>query len=226
MLTFPISRRLDKCGHRCLAKCHSDAMHQVFKCPQACERLFSPCGHECPNDCGDACGRCNTRVHDVELPCGHIKDQLICYQTNDLSKVRCIVPMQKKAPGCNHVVEVYCHRDVLSILFKCPEPCFVDLACGHRCPGTCGSCNVHATAGSSAAVQHRNCTKTCGRKHGTCNHTCPKKCHDGGDCGLCFSPCEVNISFRHSEILMTRLAPIQLCPPSFTATKMFHVTLC
>ena len=200
-------------------------MHQVFKCPQACERLFTPCGHECPNHCGDVCGRCNTKVQDVELSCGHIKDELICYQTNDLSKVRCIVPVQKKVPGCNHIVEVSCHRDVLSPFFKCPEACAVDLTCGHRCPGTCGSCNVQAMGDRPAAVQHRKCEKTCGRKQGTCNHTCPKKCHDGDDCGLCFSSCEVNISCPVLQNPDDTIPLIQLSHYFPLLPKPFHCTL-
>ena len=168
-------------------------MHRIFKCPQACERLFSPCGHECPNDCGDPCGLCTTKIHDIELLCGHIKDHLSCHQTKDLSKVRCTVLMPKKIPGCNHVVEVLCHRDVLSDLFKCPEPCVVDLACGHQCPGTCGSCITQARGDHPAVIKHRNCAKICGRRQGSCNHTCPLKCHDGEDCGLCLHACEVNI---------------------------------
>ncbi|PGG95383.1 hypothetical protein AJ79_10093, partial [Helicocarpus griseus UAMH5409] len=31
---LPCDRRLTSCGHKCLARCHSDRMHEVFKCPQ------------------------------------------------------------------------------------------------------------------------------------------------------------------------------------------------
>ena len=29
-------RRLDACGHRCMAKCHSETMHRIFSCPHLC----------------------------------------------------------------------------------------------------------------------------------------------------------------------------------------------
>jgi len=54
-------------------------------------------------------------------------------------------------------------------------------------------CNIRTMGDYPAAAQHRNCAKICWRRHGTCNHTCPKECHDGDDCGLCFFLCEVNI---------------------------------
>lgn len=40
-------RRLADCGHRCQARCHSESMHQVFSCPQRCQRLRDTCGHDC-----------------------------------------------------------------------------------------------------------------------------------------------------------------------------------
>jgi hypothetical protein len=195
VLTFCVSKRLNDCGHRCLTKCHSDAMHQIFKCSQACERLFIPCNHGCPKDCGDACGVYNTQVGDLMLPCSHIKDQLRCHQSHDLSMVMCNVTVRKKVPGCNYIVDVPCHRHVESDLFRCPEPCAVNLTCGHRCQGTCGSCNSRAIGDRPATVEHRKCAKICGRRHGTCNYICERKCHGGDDCGLCFSSCEVNTFF-------------------------------
>lgn len=189
-------RRLHDCGHRCLAKCHSDAMHQIFRCPQRCQRLFEPCGHDCPNLCSDPCGLCDAKVGNIKLPCGHIKDQLECYQTVDLSKVKCTFSVQKRVPGCGHSVHVPCCEDVSSELFKCPKPCLIYLACGHQCPGTCGTCNVWDAENRHTTVKHAKCTKICGRRYGTCNHACPKRCHDGR-CGFCLFPCEVNMPSLH-----------------------------
>lgn len=188
-------RRLDDCGHRCLSKCHSDALHRVVECPQRCERLFHPCGHECPKLCGEACGLCETKVNNILLPCGHIEEELSCYLTKDLLEIQCMVSVQKRVPNCGHILNVACHRDVSSNLFKCSEPCTVDLGCGHRCKGTCGTCNVRETDDGATTVQHRKCTKICGRRHQTCNHTCPRQCHEN-DCGLCHRECEVSLLVR------------------------------
>jgi hypothetical protein len=167
-------------------------MHQVFKCPQRCQRLLSPCGHECPKPCGDPCGRCNIKVNNIKLQCGHMKDQLLCHQTVDLSKIKCTFSVVKWVPGCNHLVEVPCCEDVSSELFKCPEPCLANLTCGHQCPGICGACNPRNAENHRATVKHVTCSKICGRRYGICNHTCPKGCHDGEPCGLCCYPCEVS----------------------------------
>jgi len=201
VLTFAFFRRLDDCGHRCLAKCHSDVLHRVFKCPQACERLFSPCNHGCPNDCGDPCGLCYTEVSDILLPCSHVKEQLRCHQAQNLSTVECTASVQKQVPGCNHVIYIPCYRDVSSDLLKCPEACATYLECGHQCQGTCGSCNIRAVEDRPATVKHRKCAKLCRRRHGTCNHTCQRECHGGNDCGLCFASCQVSALLTSSDQL-------------------------
>jgi len=186
-------RRLDDCGHRCLAKCHSDALHHAFKCPQPCERLLSFCGHNCPKACGDPCGRCNVEICETTLPCGHVKERLFCHQTVDLSKVRCDVPVEKTVPGCHHVVTVPCSEDVSPSLFKCPTPCLAILSCGHQCPGSCSRCHIEANGAGLRYSKHQECQKKCERRHGTCNHVCLKRCHGSQDCGLCDASCEVNI---------------------------------
>lgn len=190
-----MSRRLHDCGHRCLAKCHSDTMHQAFRCPQPCERLLNFCTHDCPKLCGDPCGICNVMIRDVALPCGHIKDHLRCHETKNLPKVKCNVLILKTVPGCNHAVRVFCSTDVESAMFSCPEACNSDLACNHKCQGSCGKCNLRTTEDRPATVQHLKCSKPCGRPHPTCNHTCSQKCHSGTECGDCYSSCEVNNPF-------------------------------
>jgi hypothetical protein len=187
-------RRLIDCGHKCLARCHSDSMHKVFKCPQPCQRLHTPCNHSCQKQtCGEDCGLCLVKLDNVRLPCYHLKDGVLCYQTQDLGSINCSVHVQKQVQDCNHVVEVPCSQDVASPSFKCPIACETNLACGHRCPGTCGRCNGKDVAIDPAA-QHQKCTKICGRRFGTCNHTCQRACHNGTDCGPCFSPCEVRFN--------------------------------
>jgi hypothetical protein len=189
---LPCDRRLTECGHRCQAKCHSESLHRVFECPQPCQRLHSPCNHSCQKQtCGEDCGPCMIRLNNIRLPCTHSKDDVLCHQTLDLSKINCSVRVQKQVPGCNHIVEVPCSQDVTSSSFRCPTACGIDLACGHRCPGTCGQC-YRKDADDQPVVKHASCTKVCGRRLGTCNHICRRLCHDGADCGTCFSACEVS----------------------------------
>ena len=184
-------RRLIDCGHKCQARCHSDSMHAVFKCPQPCQRLHTPCNHGCQKQtCGEDCGQCMVILGNVHLPCNHLKDGVPCYQMQDPSSIKCKVRVQKQVPGCNHTVEVPCFQDVATQFFRCPTACEINLECGHRCPGCCGRCNGK-DADLYPTVKHQKCTKICGRYSGTCNHTCRKSCHDGTDCGLCFAPCEV-----------------------------------
>jgi hypothetical protein len=183
--------RLD-CGHRCGARCHSEAMHAVFQCGQPCQRRHQPCNHACQKPtCGESCGKCMIVLNDVQLPCGHVKHGVACYLTLNISGVPCDVKVSKRMPGCGHDVVVKCSLDVSKGGFKCPTPCKAPLTCGHACPGSCGRCNTKDMY-DQPVVKHHMCTKKCGRKHGTCNHDCTRLCHDGTDCGLCQEPCEVS----------------------------------
>ena len=185
-------RRLD-CGHRCQARCHSDSMHKIFQCPQSCERLHSRCGHACQKQtCGEDCGQCVAPLPTVQLMCGHLKDDVPCYMTQRVADIKCILPVQKQIPACKHTVEISCFQDVASSSFHCPFPCQIQLECGHTCPGSCGRCK-NIDAEQEPVKKHVNCTVVCGRRFGTCNHTCGKACHAGQDCGLCTSSCEVSL---------------------------------
>jgi hypothetical protein len=204
---LPCDQRLTECGHRCQARCHSESMHQVFECPQPCQRLHSPCNHSCQKQtCGEDCGPCLVKLNNIQLPCAHWKDNVPCYQTQDLSTINCAVSVQKLVPDCNHVVEVACSQDVSSSSFSCPTACGIDLACGHPCPGTCGRCFRKDTE-DLLFVKHISCTKVCGRRLGTCNHICRRPCHDGTDCGPCFSACEVRRRYLALELRILCFLP-------------------
>ena len=205
-------RRAD-CGHRCQARCHSDSMHQVFPCPQPCERLHTPCQHNCQKEtCGEDCGQCCIRIDGVKLLCGHTKDNVHCYLTQDLDKVRCSVPVHKLVPRCDHTVEVACSRNVASA-FSCPIPCNSTLACGHSCSGTCSNCQ-QGDANGRNVTKHMPCSKICGRRFATCNHTCPRTCHDGKDCGPCQAPCDVRCA--HSKCTLPCHQPCAPCVENCT----------
>ncbi|KAL9528303.1 NFX1-type zinc finger-containing protein [Sphaerulina musiva] len=59
-------KQLD-CGHACVAKCHSDMLHQAVFCMKPCTRLKQGCEHLCPKPCGDTCDRyCNVSIGNIE----------------------------------------------------------------------------------------------------------------------------------------------------------------
>ncbi|KAL2174062.1 uncharacterized protein P884DRAFT_280455 [Thermothelomyces heterothallicus CBS 202.75] len=190
--SLPCDKRLEPCGHRCPAPCHSQRLHDAFDCLEPCPRLRSTCQHPCPKLCGQVCGPCNVKVDGVKLPCGHVRDKVLCHQTLDLKSIRCSQPVVKEVPGCGHSVSVPCYRDVGSEIFRCPTKCIDKLECGHQCPGTCGSCRtLDGPGGGVVAFRHRQCDKRCDRPYGTCNHRCSKTCHEGESCGTCPERCEV-----------------------------------
>ncbi|KAF2856036.1 hypothetical protein T440DRAFT_96542 [Plenodomus tracheiphilus IPT5] len=179
-----------ECGHRCQARCHSTTMHAVFQCEQPCQRRHQACCHPCQKStCGESCGRCEIKIDNVQLPCGHIKNGVACHLTLDLPNIHCNVKVTKQVPGCKHTLIDFCSNDVTKETFKCPKACETLLSCGHNCPGSCGRCRVKEK--DNVVIRHQTCTKKCGRKFGTCTHSCPRLCHDGTECGLCQQPCEV-----------------------------------
>jgi len=194
-------RRLPDCGHRCLARCHSDALHKVFSCPQPCQRLLS-CGHNCQKPtCGEDCGKCMIKLSNVKLPCGHFVDGITCYRKGDLNRVTCKAPVRKRILKCSHEVEVGCLQDVNSKDFKCPSSCGRSLKCGHGCLATCGQCD---RTDGIPGFDHPLCQKICDRPLPTCNHRCPERCHGDRICAPCTVPCEVS-TFRISKCLLTLL---------------------
>ncbi|KAF9729289.1 hypothetical protein PMIN01_12979 [Paraphaeosphaeria minitans] len=199
--------RLSDCGHMCQTWCHSESMHAVFACPQPCQRLHDPCNHLCQKStCGEDCGRCLFKLDDVELPCGHFKSGVACYMAQTPGFIPCTIQVEKTVPECKHLVQVPCGRDVTAESYKCSVPCSQLLKCGHPCPGACSLCKPKA--GESTGV-HEKCRRICGRKMGACNHTCPKPCHEGEDCGTCSLPCEVRCS--HSKCTALCSEPCAPC---------------
>lgn len=187
---LPCTMRLDPCGHRCTARCHSQAMHNELSCPQPCPRIRTTCVHACSRLCGEICGPCQVLVHDVQLPCGHLTN-IACHLTLDLSRVTCNVMVDKTVPGCGHTVRVHCHRDVTIESFHCPTACDQPLPCGHSCrKGSCAQCRKQGD-GNLVKYEHPKCSTVCDRPRGTCNHRCTKTCHPNESCGDCPARCEV-----------------------------------
>lgn len=193
---LPCDRRLDSCGHQCSANCHSETMHSAFSCIQRCPRIRMTCTHSCPRLCGEACGPCQIPVTNVPLPCGHRAEKLRCHQTLDLGKISCKVLVHKNVPRCGHTVEVACSADVTATKFKCPTPCEKVLPCGHRCPGSCGTC----VPGEGDVIAHRPCSRQCARPYDTCGHICQSKCHSGQPCAPCAQKCEVRCAHSRCSL--------------------------
>ncbi|KAK4236384.1 hypothetical protein C8A03DRAFT_45620 [Achaetomium macrosporum] len=105
-------QRLEPCGHRCPAPCHSQQLHGAFYCLQRCPRLRSTRQHPFPKPCGQECGPCNAKVDGVKLPCGQTHDNVACHRTLDLPSIKCSQPVEKQVPRCGHTVTVPRFKDV------------------------------------------------------------------------------------------------------------------
>ncbi|PYI22896.1 hypothetical protein BO99DRAFT_377209 [Aspergillus violaceofuscus CBS 115571] len=197
--SLPCTRRLEPCGHKCQAKCHSAAMHDGFACGKPCPRIRSTCEHECPKLCGEDCGPCMAKIQDVELPCGHIKKAIFCHQMSNLKVIKCNVEVEKTVPKCGHKIQVGCFKEVTSPSFRCPKPCTGILGCGHNCSDCCGNC-LEEVHNGRRVFKHPKCTKRCDRPHGACNHRCPKTCHNEESCGYCEAKCEVRCSHSACDL--------------------------
>ncbi|CAG1988114.1 unnamed protein product [Fusarium graminearum] len=180
--TLSCSRRLEPCGHKCQATCHSEAMHNAFTCTRSCPRIRTTCTHQCPKLCGESCGPCLTKVYCIDLPCGHTSMSMTCYQTQNLEAFKCTTPVERTLPHCGHSVTLECHQVGNTVLPQCKQTCTHILPCGHGCSGTCSGCQGGI---------HPGCVKLCGRPYSTCNHRCNQECHNGEACGSCKQPCEV-----------------------------------
>jgi hypothetical protein len=137
------------------------------------------------------CEKCSIPIDEVLLPCGHTMNQVPCHAAQDIDRIKCSSIVSKWVLNCNHAVEVPCSVNVTEG-YRCPVACEKILNCGHGCSGTCGICCQKDEIGAPVN-RHQACRRICGRKYATCNHTCKRECHDGTDCGLCDSPCEVSI---------------------------------
>jgi len=188
-------KQLD-CGHACVAKCHSDMLHQAVYCMKACTRLKQGCEHLCPKPCGDTCDAyCNVFIKNIKvtLDCGHEKTTLPCYQYQDRSIIKCKEPVKRKVSGCHDEITVDCHIDVEHKAFRCFATCGELLACGHLCQNACYQCKTREE-GEVTKTDHGKCKQKCDRGYNTCNHRCCSTCHKGEPCPLCLARCETRCS--------------------------------
>ena len=176
-----------ECGHACEFLCHADVRHLVASCAKPCEKGRPQCGHACPKKCSDPCGKCTVPVHNVALPCGHVLPQLPCWKAQNLEETnpRCPTRLTRKLDRCGHEVEMECWQPIEQ--FECREVCGGALDCRHGlCRSPCFRCLME-----NGIRTHSPCTKVCGKSFTTCSHSCNRRCHPGGDCGLCQQRCEL-----------------------------------
>ncbi|XP_022092094.1 NFX1-type zinc finger-containing protein 1-like isoform X2 [Acanthaster planci] len=147
--SVPCLRRCEltlPCGHQCPRKCGQSCLGErvddeiIYKdnsaytkynstyflslCQEKCKREL-PCGHKCPNKCGEPCPQVKPTADRRMNDWLGIKG--ITTQCQELVK--------KKLPNCDHIISVRCPTDVRS--FSCTKNCERVLPCGHRCPNKC-----------------------------------------------------------------------------------------
>ncbi|KAK7530030.1 hypothetical protein IWX50DRAFT_710597 [Phyllosticta citricarpa] len=218
------NRKCDKrleCGHACLCRCHSDLLHNAQVCQEPCQKTLKGCDHSCPEICGKSCpSKClvNIRDYSRRLPCGHLQPNLPCWQSQDLSRVKCDEMVKRKIPGCEHEMNLACHIDVASENFQCVASCGSALPCGHTCKRSCKLCRRRS--GETTHVDHGVCIQRCGRDYNTCQHSCKTACHGDQPCPLCDEPC--NVSCSHSKCDKKCHEPCAPCAEADCSTHCEH----
>jgi hypothetical protein len=180
-----------RCGHACVAKCHSDMLHKAVYCMKPCMKLKKGCQHVCDKPCGAVCDpQCMVVIQNiqVELGCGHIRTALACYEQQKPYLVVCKEPTKRVAPGCHHEVIVPCHVNFEEDTFTCTATCGALLSCGHFCSRICHQCR--SADGEFGKLDHGSCLQKCDRAYSTCSHRCRSTCHEGEPCSPCTTKCD------------------------------------
>lgn len=194
----PCDQRLS-CGHACTAPCHADLLHRAVRCHEECPRFKKGCDHPCARECGEPCeDKCYVQLDGIALllPCGHTMPSAKCWETQNVGAIKCLETVERKIPGCDHIMKVPCHIEINSSSFQCSVVCGEILPCGHTCRRRCHECRVRV-GDRVDKVNHGECRQICDRGYTICRHTCQEKCHGEANCPPCARPCEVRCS--HSQ---------------------------
>jgi hypothetical protein len=200
------------CGHACLQRCHSEVLHAAVYCREPCPRPMPNCDHACVKVCGDPCLKdcpVDIFIPGRVLPCGHIKEHLPCWISQDVTQFQCQELVQRTVPNCQHQVSEPCHVDVNDKDYICKAKCGISLPCGHGCMKKCEDCRTRVENSPDFKIEHGKCETICGRPYATCQHTCRSLCHDEEKCPPCEAKCEVRCS--HSECHKKCSEPCQPC---------------
>lgn len=179
-----------RCGHACIAKCHSDMLHQAVYCMKPCAKLKDGCQHVCAKPCGAQCDpQCMVLIDNIEvqLGCGHVKSTLACYEYQNPLNIVCTEPTERVIPGCNHDCTISCYVNVNEDAFNCPASCGEALDCGHSCSRRC--CQCKPPGGTVGGIDHGTCLQKCDRAYSTCCHRCKSTCHGDKPCPPCTVEC-------------------------------------
>jgi len=200
-----------ECGHICPYKCHSDdPNHLSVRCEQRCTRLCVR-GHPCMKQCATPCGRCMTRVENVELPCGHKAAFVHCYQLDELAEVICNVKITKSLPHCEHEAEMTCSQDPAGV--SCRVICGGIMGCcGRSCKAQCSQCQrLNAADDPGTVVPRTNHVEHPCEKSLYCGHLCGKACSRDHECTThCKEPCRQVCPHAHCRsYCSTPCAPCQ-----------------
>uniref|UniRef100_A0A1X7UJV6 RZ-type domain-containing protein n=1 Tax=Amphimedon queenslandica TaxID=400682 RepID=A0A1X7UJV6_AMPQE len=207
------------CGHVCPRRCHPDDLEHKQKCSKPCSRTICSYNHPCPRQCSDECLPCEVLVqkvipscnHQQLVPCHWSPDTFTC-QEDCTKKLECGHRCQRKCGEncnnyqcrqlvmkmlpCGHEAQTECFRRPDEYMTQCKIPCKLELACGHFCKGTCGSCNqgrLHIPCKEKCTrillCGHQCSSKNCASDCPPCQLKCPSSCIHG-PCGhKCDSPC-------------------------------------
>ncbi|KAF8808643.1 hypothetical protein BYT27DRAFT_7188610 [Phlegmacium glaucopus] len=183
----------------CLEKCGSrlDCGHL---CPfKPCRRLCAR-DHPCQKHCRYDCGQCQFKVANVQLPCGHTKASVPCWQLDSLGEVFCDFKMEKDLPSCEHTAIMSCGQDPsdYSCLARCDR---LMECCSKICRSRCHECqteNVKQEDGKVARARHQ--THPC-EKRLHCSHPCRAECSSSHEhTKQCMERCRQSCQHAHCQL--------------------------
>ena len=158
------------CGHE-KEMPYSEKPDKAF-CDVLCERVL-PCGHPCPNKCGDDCTsfKCAVGVKK-NLNCGYHSFSFLC--SEDVSQLFCLNKCKRKL-GCGHQCPGKCSDDCSQ--FKCKKIVVKKLHCTGE-----NSLRMPCSGDTNSVTCQERC-----KRNLDCGHSCP---------GICSEPCE-NMTCLH-----------------------------
>ncbi|KAL4078405.1 hypothetical protein V8B97DRAFT_1937181 [Scleroderma yunnanense] len=214
-----------KCGHICPFKCHADdPSHVSVVCDKPCRRLCHR-DHPCSKACNTPCGDCMFPVPNIHLPCGHVKESVLCHQLDMIQNIYCDFVVMKQLPHCEHSAPMECSQDPEN--YPCQERCAVLMpCCSKTCKAPCYECqresnppleesgqvkrdkHMHHLCQKSLHCEHL-CQEACSENHSHTNR-CMKLCRQACPHAKCTLPCSVPCAPCKEECTWT--CPHYTCP--------------
>ena len=151
-------------------------------CQRPCEHRLS-CGHVCTRQCHSYDRehtefRCMKKCQNVLCELGHK-----CGKKCSEECGRCMVPMEKVLPLCQHKQTIACSKDPHKV--SCKEPCPELLSCGHMCQSRCGE-------------EHTVKCQTAVTREWPCGHVIDVACCKTPEDFPCNTPCSALLDCGHT----------------------------